>query len=259
MFEGRRRPPIMNMGPLKRRLGVIADQIRLKTGGPLHTADIGDWSATFLTTTPREYHNAHRYTGEKEVLREFLSSINSDDVVLDVGANVGVFSCFALSAIEDGHVVAVEPHKPTAVRLRTNLAQNASENIWTVFNQAFGDEDAMQHFRVKNDMSGFPSNRVDTEGDYKVQVHRPETLITEGRLPQPDVIKIDVEGAEQRVLDGFGPYLSEVREAFIELHPTAGVEPDSIESRLHHHGFTIHTRTTAENEGTPLWHAVSER
>lgn len=250
---------MVNVSDLKRRFGTIADVIRLKIDGPLHTAQIGDWSATFLTTTPREYHNAHRYTGEKEILQEFLSSIHTDDIVLDIGANVGVFACFALSAIKSGFVVAVEPHEPTSVRLRTNLAQNASERTWSVINQAFGNEDTVRHFRVENNMSGFPSNRIDSEGEHEVQVIRPETLIDEGQISIPDIVKIDVEGSEESVLDGFGPYLSDVREIFIELHPTAGVEPAEIEDRLRRNGFTIQNRTTAENENTPLWHARSEK
>lgn len=245
------------MYPMKHKLGIVADTIRMKVNGPLHTARIDDWSATFLTTTPREYHNAVRYTGEKEILRRFMSIIQSDDVVLDVGANVGVFACFALSAIESGSVCAVEPHEPTAVRLRTNLAQNAPENHWQVFNQAFGSVDGTRNFCINNDMSGFPSNRVTSHGDTEVQVNRPETLIERGELAVPDVVKVDVEGAESDVLDGFGPYLSDVRELFVEIHPPAGVDPDDIEEVLHDAGFDIRHRTVAENESTPMWHAVT--
>lgn len=244
------------MDSLTRKIGVIADTIRLKVRGPLHTAHLEKWSATFLSTTPREYHNAHRYTGEKKVLQRFLSSIRVDDVVLDVGANVGVFACFALSAIENGFVAAIEPHNPTSVRLRTNLAQNASENQWRVFTQAFGKNDTIQNFVVKNDMSGFPSNRVSTDGNIEVEVNRADTLIEAGDLPVPDIMKIDVEGAEHGVLEGFGTYLSDVREIFVELHPSAGTDLAAIEDLLRRSGFTIQERVLGENENTPLWHAV---
>ncbi|AWB26403.1 FkbM family methyltransferase [Halococcoides cellulosivorans] len=240
-----------------RKLGVAADAIRLAIHGPIYTATLDDRSASFLVTTPREYHHARRFTGEREILRTFLDTIESDDHVLDVGANVGVFSVFALAALDSGRVTAVEPHPPTAVRLRTNLAQNGPESSWTVRNHALGAEDTTAGFHLENDMSGFPSNHLASDGETTVTVRRAATLIDEDEITVPDVVKIDVEGAEGSVLDGFGEFLSEVRSAFVEVHPTAGVSTESIESRLQAAGLTITERTVAENENTPM--LVAER
>lgn len=245
------------MNGLCRTIGLFADKIRMVFNGPLYTARLNDWSATFLTTTPREYHNAYRYAGEKNVLSAFLSSIQPDDIVYDIGANVGVFASFALSAVDEGFVVGAEPHSPTATRLRMNLAANAPETTWRVLERALANTDGVERFEVTNDMSGFPSNKLSSEGKQDIQVSCVSTLIDSGIVPVPDVAKIDVEGAELKVLNGFGEYLADVREIFVEIHPTAGAESDAIERRLQAAGFEISNIGTAENENTPMWHATS--
>ena len=61
--------------------------------------------------------------------------IRPGDVVIDIGANIGVFSSFAASSAPGTRILAYEPFPDSAACLRSNLRASGLENV-TVFEQA---------------------------------------------------------------------------------------------------------------------------
>lgn len=53
-----------------------------------------------------------------------LQTLESDDVFYDIGANVGTYTCFAGQVVDDGNVIAFEPHPANVDRLRENAEPN---------------------------------------------------------------------------------------------------------------------------------------
>jgi FkbM family methyltransferase len=120
--------------------------------------------------------------------------------VLDIGANAGFYT-LALSRRVGaaGHVWAFEPYAPNAANLLRHLSLNRIGNV-TLIQAAVADQAGLADFRIgANNAMG---TLVDNAGNYRVPVLALDALIDGGTIPLPDVVKMDVEGAESRVLEG---------------------------------------------------------
>ncbi|HXV77005.1 MAG TPA: FkbM family methyltransferase, partial [Candidatus Polarisedimenticolaceae bacterium] len=145
--------------------------------------------------------------------------VRPGDVVWDVGANVGLFSFAAAGRSRpDGRVLAIEPD-PWLAQL-VNRSATLNPDLLGRFNvlQAALTEragDAVLHVarrgRAANYVAGFmPSTQ--TGGVREALAVRAVTLdALLDDWPRPDVLKIDVEGAEASVLRGARRVLHEVR------------------------------------------------
>jgi len=97
---------------------------RLRYGEAL-SVEIGPTTADIGIGSTAELDNVISISGEERpVARTIVDELNEDDVFWDVGANVGPFSCIAGDVLEDGRVVAFEPHPPNVERLRHILQRN---------------------------------------------------------------------------------------------------------------------------------------
>jgi FkbM family methyltransferase len=138
-------------------------------------------------------------TYELENQHALLGLLEPKAVVFDVGANVGFFTLLAARAVGSaGTVVAFEPAPNALALLRRHLALNPRPNIQLVA-AAVGATSGTAAFHTSSASS---IGRLDAAGETMVQVVALDDEIDNGRLPIPDVIKIDVEGFEAAVLDG---------------------------------------------------------
>jgi FkbM family methyltransferase len=170
----------------------------------------------------------------------FQRYIDAGTVFVDIGANVGFFTLLAGSSGATVH--AFEPEPLNLRRLRANLQLNPEiERKTTVWPVALGDgEGEVQFGRPLSDNYGHASLLVD-EGFEKIQVK----MVSFGSLPidagTTRVFKIDVEGAESRVLEGFGPAWDvRVPTLFlVEVHRQYGADVEAIATRFEDKGFSV--------------------
>lgn len=201
------------------------------------TRTIEDEKARFITKTRQEYERATTFMDEKDVIRLVYLAVCSDDVVFDIGANTGVFASFLVQkGIE---LVCFEPVEWNQESLRRNLAINESKGSWEIHDIALSDRNQTGRIDLVGEGAGHGQHQLtnDERDGVEVEVRRADKLIREGKVPVPDIVKIDIEGAEKEALAGFGEYLGEVREIFCEVHPTE--ETESVEDFLRDHGFSI--------------------
>jgi len=170
----------------------------------------------------------HTLEKERDILARFVDSVGKDDHVVDVGANLGVFSALATDCGAD--VTAVEPHPPTAERARENLDDGAR-----VIEAALGAEFGSVSLAVDQDAVGTQRPEVSDTGQWTVD-QLPGDL-----LRSPDVLKVDVEGAEVAVLDGFEQTLAagEPHTIIVEAH--SGEASDAAHKRLSGAGYAVET------------------
>lgn len=164
-------------------------------------------------------HGCWLGTYEKVKRRRFQHAIRTGDVVYDVGANAGFYTLLASHRVGDkGCVVAIEPHPRNVEYLRRHIGLNKISNVIVVA-AAAGDESGVVSF---DDGPNRSQGQVIATGARKVDAITLDTLVLGRQLPAPQVIKIDVEGAENRVLAGSITILKTVRPiVFIATHGAA--------------------------------------
>jgi FkbM family methyltransferase len=143
---------------------------------------------------------------EDKTLEVFLSHLKEGDTVLDIGANVGMFSLVASRVLKNkGIIHAFEPSQATYDILRQNINNNKCENV-TIHRLALSDADGMLTLstpKVKHGTDAFAylSNSQDTtvnEDAQKesVEVKTLDNFLSDNNIEKVDLIKIDIEGAE---------------------------------------------------------------
>ena len=135
--------------------------------------------------------------------------VRSGHIVWDVGANVGLFSFVAAHlAGPNGRVVSIEPDVWLIQLLRRSASvQSPSSAPVQVIPIAVAESCNLRTFniasrsRATNFLSGYGSSQTGGVAEQQTVVSVTLDWLAE-RLPLPDVIKIDVEGAELEVLSG---------------------------------------------------------
>jgi FkbM family methyltransferase len=155
------------------------------------------------------------------------------DMVYDCGANLGLYCRYLIGVLGAGRVIAFEPSPDNRALLAENLALGNIADRVTVMPMALGDEDGMAEFQVDDMQSASGTLSKVTGGEpcvgrrnlglgpltEQVLCRRLDTVVAEKGLPLPDVIKIDVEGAEGLLLRGAAGLLRErAPRLLVELH-----------------------------------------
>lgn len=213
------------------------------------TYEVDGSDARFLTHSYAEFRRFQSLMGEEAVISELLANLRPDDVFFDVGANVGTYACLAAGKLPDGHTVAFEPEPTNAARLRENANLNGLDI--EIHQLALSDADGAAHLERVGAAPGAGQHALaDDESDRTVEVAQRtgDQLIEAGVVPVPTVLKIDVEGAELKVLGGLSGTLARdsCRLVFCEVHPerlrSFGHDVDQVRDRLASAGFTVSIR-----------------
>ena len=140
------------------------------------------------------------------------------DVVLDAGANVGDFTIQAsLKVGPKGIVIAVEPNPDLLPYLEYNLNSNDCRNV-RIVPVALGTPGRATLVRTADGGSVGTTLAEGGEGT-NITVRSIREILDELGVGVPNVIKMDIEGAEYAALAGF-PELGRVRAIAVELHGT---------------------------------------
>lgn len=189
-----------------------------QTGGSLFVCDLRDSMSRQVC-----------FAGQYEPLETaFLQRLLSPGMTfVDVGANWGYFSLVAANRVGDtGRVISLEPHPRMAATLRTNVTANGLRTI-TVKQVAVADKSGTLSLTAFDETSdNFGVSRVNdcttVASRFQACSQTLDSVLDEGAVERVDLVKIDVEGAEDLVLAGMKSGLTQGRyqAILLELHPS---------------------------------------
>lgn len=167
------------------------------------------------------------------------ANLPAPETIIDVGANVSQMTQLLLGMNAKAKVISFEPNPKLSP-------------IGEISRIALSDTDGSTDFYIPHDDNGWGTieagkiNISSTTTHYSVTTNRMDTLIDTGRIPwgsykRPIMVKIDTEGSEKRVIDGFGKYLLDVTYLLVEVEniEQRGKNYDllSLSTLLATHGF----------------------
>lgn len=167
--------------------------------------------------------------------------LDENDIVFDIGANVGVFSHYA-SQIKGTQVYAFEPHPKNFEFLSNNVKQNKIENIHC-FEFALGSNNEDRILLEGNIAGGhkFSYNNISdrAEGSLKVKAVTFGQMMEELNLNRIDFVKLDCEGAEGEIIKSIGQEVfKRINKMAIEFHDNNSIlNHEEILKELHIAGF----------------------
>jgi FkbM family methyltransferase len=170
---------------------------------------------------------------------------------IDVGANIGYHTLrMARAVCPGGQVIAIEPAPRALARLRRNLSLNAALTNVEVVAAALDERDIERaELRLK---SSYPLSGSQDAEMARVRVARLDTVVKERRLERVDLVKIDVDGLEARVLRGAMETLKRHHPVlFFEINPAiVDASGDSVDELLG--SLIVLGYSLSDESGAPL-------
>lgn len=189
-------------------------------------------------------------TKEPETLA-WVDTFAQDDVFYDIGANVGVFSLYA-ALHRSCQVYAFEPEAKNYACLNKNIYLNGLGRRIRALNIGLHDRTEIQYLNLSDLASGSALHSVGTSVDWRGQSFEPkfeqailafslDDFIRTFGAPVPQHVKIDVDGNEQKIIDGAGKTLSDPRCISIQIELKESDLP--LHRCIEECGFSLATMT----------------
>lgn len=202
-----------------------------------------------MLVRPQEEVGRSVALGEFEIddLHHFMSAIGKTDVVFDIGANIGAYCVPIGRARPDAEVHAFEPIDLNGSLIQVSLHLNRLQNVQLV-RKCVSDSAGRVEFSLAEDSAY--SSMIDTGRKAQLRRFTCDTVALDQYCDEqggihPDIIKIDVEGAELKVLQGakqlFADPSRRPRLVLIELYDqnlvAFGTSIDEVTAWMNRHGY----------------------
>lgn len=216
-----------------------------------HYRGINGTGARFHVSNAEEEGRVDTVMNEERVIGRLIDEVREEGHFWDVGANIGLYSCFIANEIGEKNVTAFEPLPANYRRLKKNFSTNQIDV--DTFRCVLSNESGLASLKALSTKAGEGEATIigggQTKSDINVKSYRGDDLIESG-TPLPSVIKIDVEGAEALVIDGMSEILSDkkCRLVICEIHNDRFTESIHPINKLERHGFSISTLYERDKE-----------
>ena len=197
---------------------------------------------------------------EPEMLDWLDENLRDGDVFFDVGANVGIYSIYAALRNPKAKVYAFEPEYSNLYNLKQNIIINRQQKNIIPFSLALGDNTGISYLHIQDYTTGsalHTESRKTIDKTFGKDVIWKEGIststldfINENIGAQPNLIKIDVDGNEFKILRGGDKTFksSDLRSVIIEIID-GKPNNDKVINFLKSHGFILKQAF----EGSQIW------
>ena len=178
------------------------------------------------------YQPYHTFFNDDYFLDNF--KIKDNDVVYDLGANIGAFS-IACSNYNVKKIYAFEPHPEIFGYLSYNLGEYGKNA--TTFNNAIDSTFKKVKFGTTESTVG---SKISDTGTFEVDAINLEKFVANNNLELPTYFKIDIEGAEYMFFENTSDdFFKNVHSIFFEFHNNNGTNVLKIINRFKNLGYNV--------------------
>jgi FkbM family methyltransferase len=192
------------------------------------------------------YHNKEELLEiKKEIFAQhtyYFETINPKPLIIDAGAHIGMTTLYFKKQFPGAEVIAIEPNTINFKLLEENIWENHLDDVTTIRAAltSYGDEaeffvDEKQSWLSTASLVSGAWNGEQSTQRQVVPAVQLSSLITR----HVDLLKLDIEGAEQEVLMEAREQLPLVKKILMEFHPHANQSLEEIEKLLKDAGFTV--------------------
>ena len=227
----------------------------LGTGAELRWVGVPGTNAQLLISVNSNFGSLYfeRSSYEPATTDFIHNTLRPGNVFVDIGANIGYFTVLAASVVgHSGRVIAFEPNPGPRGMLQQSVSKNRLGGHVRLFDCALADAGSKDtKLYLSNDpwnsgissmvpwQGHLDSGNLSENNVITVQTRTFDSIVEELCIDRVDMIKIDVEGAELRVLKGMRRLLEGIRPANIICETAMGSEADGYLRSLGYSGRSL--------------------
>jgi FkbM family methyltransferase len=197
---------------------------------PCKTIEFQGRDMTFFTPNGPTLWRVESLLSKEPDTIEWIGGFAEGDTLLDIGANVGMYSIFAAQT-RGARVFAFEPESQNYAILNRNIHLNGLSQRVSAYCAALSDRAGFSHLHLSMFIPGASCHSYGAPLDHD---NRPvvshfaqgciattvDDLVASGAMPVPAHIKIDVDGLEHMVVAGARATLADrgVRSVLVEIN-----------------------------------------
>lgn len=204
--------------------------IPLRSGGSLHVATRGEVKVFWQVFV----HQCYRVWADCQT-------------IVDAGANIGAFSVWAAKLLPDSRIFSFEPHPETFAKLEHNLKANRLTTRVKAVNAALAAQSGNRAMSMGPESQRRSLIPADMNADHARGIPVPSITLTDlldrYKLPQIDLLKMDIEGSEWEVLHSTPPStfrrIRRIQFEYHEVHARFGYTRNALFEYLKSAGYTL--------------------
>ena len=235
---------------------LIYGQITTSAMGRTHEVTHRGVRLTFAIPNALNVYRAASFSTKEPETLEWIDAMPEGSVVWDIGGNVGLYSCYAAKH-RRCRVFAFEPSVFNLELLARNIYMNGVTDLVTIVPLALSERAQVSTLNMTNTewggaLSSF-GQPFGFDGAPMTKVFEFRTIglsmvdaLSALRIPQPDYIKMDVDGIEHLILKGGMPVLREVTGVLVEINDNFKTQATEANLYLREAGLTLRAKRHAE-------------
>ena len=201
-------------------------------------------------------YRADSFSSKEPETLDWLDGIPENSVLWDIGANVGLYTCYAAKKL-NCRVFAFEPSVFNLEVLARNIHLNLLSDLVTIIPLPLSSELSINKLNMTStswggamstfgESYGHDGNDIDKEFVLPVIGLSMSDASYYLGIPQPDYIKMDVDGIEHLILKGGKPILEKAKGIIIEINDGFKIQADDASKYLLDAGFELKQKLHAE-------------
>ena len=156
--------------------------------------------------------------------------IKQDDLIIDIGAHIGLFTIYASQFCNNGKIYCYEPIKENYDLLVQNIELNNIKNT-TIFQKAVTDKSSIARIFLNKDSA---AHSIFNESKMYVDIESTslKDIFESNKIEKCDLLKLDCEGSEYIILNSLSDfYFHHIKKIVLEYH-MADTKPELLENLI---------------------------